>query len=470
MCSASPSSLCCAAERRVEKCPRPKLRGPRSRDPQRLEQARHFADKLPIARTTGRLYPAVTNPPHFFSPARRCPLPSPAAPAPIRRRRFDPPGQVHRSARLHNETPGIHNVRVKACVNRETPKCALSEFRIEIPEKAQEFEVKIGAQNLTSYARQFYNQQNEYLEAIAGDKIRLFAQISNHHQIAKLEYRWDFEGDGTWNTPFGASTNQEHIYDRAGKYAPRVEVRKIRDIEQDILQSDTMTIEVSDNNDPEGWIDFGAEKICYQGDTITATAKVYDQESSSNVLKVRWDFDNDGIWDTDLSTAKTHQYTLRTEGKQSMRIQIVDPGGKSISVRKTFVVEPSPQVTAAVDVSSKIGFVGQPMQFDASRSLGHNLGYQWKTFGEPDDYGNSGKIISKIFRYPGKKEITLTIVDQLGQSAKVSFEVEVKKPAPPVAPATPQFTQTNAPQGSKGGTGGLYIPVNTDFDFLNVYQ
>ena len=363
------------------------------------------------------------------------------------------------------ETPGVHDVRVKACVNRENPKCALSEFQVEVPERSQGFTVTMGAYNLTSYSRQFYNQHNAYVEAITGDNIRFYAQITQHDQVAKLEHRWDFEGDGTWDTPFGAHINQEHIYDRPGRYEPRVEVRKIRDIEQDVVQSDTMVVEILDNTDPQGWIDFGAEKICYVGDTITATAKVYDQESSSSELKVRWDFENDGIWDTKLSTNKAHQHTLKETGKQSMRIQIVDPGGKSVFVRKSFVVEPSPAVKAAVDVSSRVGYVGQPMTFDAGRSEGHNLGYRWKVFGEPDDYGQSGEKISRVFRYEGKKEITLTVVDQLGNSDRVSFSVDIRKKPVIQTTSTPVVTP-----GQKPSTGGLFIPLHTDFDLLNVYE
>ncbi|MCC6746140.1 MAG: NADH-quinone oxidoreductase subunit L [Deltaproteobacteria bacterium] len=44
----------------------------------------------------------------------------------------------------------------------------------------------------------------------------------------KLEYRWDFDGDGTWDTSFSAAATTSHAFPKAGKYKVKLEVRDLR--------------------------------------------------------------------------------------------------------------------------------------------------------------------------------------------------------------------------------------------------
>ncbi|MBD3236524.1 MAG: hypothetical protein GF330_07460 [Candidatus Eisenbacteria bacterium] len=37
--------------------------------------------------------------------------------------------------------------------------------------------------------------------------------------------RWDFDGDGEWDTPFSRATRVSHVYAEPGSYRPRLEVR-----------------------------------------------------------------------------------------------------------------------------------------------------------------------------------------------------------------------------------------------------
>jgi len=45
-----------------------------------------------------------------------------------------------------------------------------------------------------------------------------------------LEYRWDFDGDGLWNTDWAAGSTSTYAYSRAGTYRPRLQVRDATDL------------------------------------------------------------------------------------------------------------------------------------------------------------------------------------------------------------------------------------------------
>ena len=52
-----------------------------------------------------------------------------------------------------------------------------------------------------------------------------------------------------------------------------------------------------------------------------------DAETTSSALEVRWDWEDDGVWDTPWSTIKAalHQYSV--EGTHTIRVEVVDTGG-----------------------------------------------------------------------------------------------------------------------------------------------
>jgi uncharacterized protein (TIGR02145 family) len=75
--------------------------------------------------------------------------------------------------------------------------------------------------------------------------------------------------------------------------------------------------------------------------TLDANAS-YDGQSKPALLAVRWDFENDGIWDTPFSYIKitTHIYSI--SGDYSIRLEVIDVGG--LADTATFIL-PVVQIT-----------------------------------------------------------------------------------------------------------------------------
>ncbi|MFC2097220.1 FISUMP domain-containing protein [Bacteroidota bacterium] len=67
------------------------------------------------------------------------------------------------------------------------------------------------------------------------------------------------------------------------------------------------------------------------GDTTTVflfdASQSYDVECLPFALKVRWDWNNDGVWDTDYSAQKKNAYRFPDPGNYTIKIQIIDIDG-----------------------------------------------------------------------------------------------------------------------------------------------
>ena len=121
-----------------------------------------------------------------------------------------------------------------------------------------------------------------------------------------LFYKWDFDGDGTWDTPYSKNKTSSHRYYSEGNYKP------VLIVSNHLSLSDTTYSEL---NVKAGYSPPKAKFNIYPDHgnllcnfTFDAT-KTYDDEDSINNLKFRWDWENDGVWDTDYLTDPVINHT-----------------------------------------------------------------------------------------------------------------------------------------------------------------
>jgi len=69
-----------------------------------------------------------------------------------------------------------------------------------------------------------------------------------------------------------------------------------------------------------------------------------DAEDSVPALQVRWDWENDGEWDTNWSATKTASHRYSTTGMKTIKLEVKDTGGLTADTTK-YVILPGPSPT-----------------------------------------------------------------------------------------------------------------------------
>jgi len=80
-----------------------------------------------------------------------------------------------------------------------------------------------------------------------------------------------------------------------------------------------------------------------------------DEQDATSALEVRWDWENDNVWDTDFTVTKTitHQYT--TEGDKIIKLEVTDTGGlTNITTRQLSVTQSNTETGTVTDIDGNI--------------------------------------------------------------------------------------------------------------------
>lgn len=146
---------------------------------------------------------------------------------------------------------------------------------------------------------------------------------SSTAKTPSLEYRWDWEDDGSWDESWSATSSESHSFDDPGAYTVRVEVR-------DGTATDQATVSLT--IDPEIFpvLEVSPEEGTILTDFEFDAGASTSSSSGIGSLEYRWDLEDDGTFDTDWSS----QSTLTTRfpagvGYPRVRVEVRDGGGVS---------------------------------------------------------------------------------------------------------------------------------------------
>lgn len=337
---------------------------------------------------------------------------------------------------------GKHQVLVLHCFNRKEPQCAKTQAFIEIDSNPTDYRVNFNIQDLSNsnyknYYQGYYHQN--FFTFTRNDKIRFSAHVFEKDILAKnYEYRWDFDGDGVFDTPFSYKNFAETQYDQAGKYNPKVEVKNEFTNKLKSVVSHQKTILIQKNTPPTA--SFKVKRISgkftssnlktnkiYPKELVSFVVNTNDQESINNKIKVRFDLDGDNLWENDFAWRKTMNWQYEKPGEYKAKIQIQDHGKITKTITQKIIVSEFPEPQIKIKVSHKTGDLKTHFTFDASKSIGHNLRFYWEIPENPisQQYSNPQKTV--LFKSTGKKNVSLKIVDSNGCTKQVSFPVFVEE-------------------------------------------
>jgi len=195
-----------------------------------------------------------------------------------------------------------------------------------------------------------------------------------------------------------------------------------------------------------------------------------DSEDQTSALKVRWDFDGDGIWDSDWETDKVSNYHYNSEDVYNAKLEVKDPEGLTDTFARSITISSSGLLGSFTD--SRDGTTYETIDIGNQTWFAENLNYKASNSWYYDNDQNNGKIYGRLYtwqaamldacpdgwRIPTKNE-WLTLFENLGGNYVAGGKM---KEAGTLHWNAPNTGATNIsgfnglPGGIRGGINGLY--------------
>jgi uncharacterized protein (TIGR02145 family) len=259
------------------------------------------------------------------------------------------------------------------------------------------------------------------------------ASSDNEDASTALEIRWDWENDETWDTGYSITKTANHQYASLGTKIVKLEVRD----SDGLTNTTTQQVVVTTGNtaptasftvNPSG----GNTSTIFTFDASASS----DNEDASSALEVRWDWEDNGTWDTGYSTTKTENHQYSTEGIKTARLEVRDSGGlTSTTTRQLTVSTGNTPPTASFSVDPTSGPVNTFFNFDASSSSDNEddlanlqVRWDWEDDGTWDIIYTSTKTAGHMFASDGVYTVRLEVRDSGGLSNATTREVTVSTP------------------------------------------
>jgi PKD repeat protein len=262
------------------------------------------------------------------------------------------------------------------------------------------------------------------------------ASSDKEDDVSDLQVRWDFNGDEVWDTNYSYSKQESHIYAAPGNYTVILEV----------LDSKGMSARLGKNlfvqaasSAPTAFFTVTPESG-RTADLFTFDASgCWDAEDDVSLLKVRWDFDGDDIWDTQFATVKAASRFYPVAGTYVAKLEVKDTQGLTGSTSRIIEVEEANiKPTAFFTVVPEEGTINTNFFFDASGSSDpedaiEDLRVRWdfQNDGTWDTEYRTIKTINHVFVVANTYTVVLQVIDTDDFSNTFSKTVIVKNPNTP---------------------------------------
>ncbi|MCA9728540.1 MAG: SUMF1/EgtB/PvdO family nonheme iron enzyme [Candidatus Eisenbacteria bacterium] len=167
------------------------------------------------------------------------------------------------------------------------------------------------------------------------------------------------------------------------------------------------------------------------GAEITVDAAASIDEGDPELLRVRWDWEDDGIWDTELSNTKTESHRYFEPGPKTIRLEVRDPDENSATTTESFTIADNTPPTAAFTVTPGVVAAGTVVEVDASPSTDAEdpsvleVRWDWEDDGAWDTEFMTGRTANHRYDSPGSNPIRLEVRDAAGSTAQTTRSLVV---------------------------------------------
>jgi PKD repeat protein len=283
------------------------------------------------------------------------------------------------------------------------------------------------------------------------------------------EVRWDWNGDGEWDTDYDNTLIYYYNYDDTGYYNPRMEIKSpdgetIEVIGFDDGDSDEVTyLYVTFDDNPEASINV------YPDSGTSSTTFYFDGSNSIDDDEMRWDLDGDGSYEYDWGSDEDPTAKYTTPGTYEATLQVRNDEGNTDEASVTITItEGNHAPEAEFSVSEDTGTTSTTFTFNASNSSDeedsyYDLQVRWDLDGdgEYDTTYSTTRTASTSYSDSGTYTIILEVVDSEGLTDTTEETVTVVANDAPI----PDF-EVSPTAGTPGTT--FYFDASDSYD--NQYE
>ena len=154
-----------------------------------------------------------------------------------------------------------------------------------------------------------------------------------------LEYRWDFNNDGLWETDWSNDPIVSRQYQAVGYYTIGLEVMDQAGYTSWVARN-LLVVDSTEILDEIPTPRFSVSPATGEINTLFTfdASGCTDLQDTVTLLQVRWDFDSNGSWDSDWSTEKVVTHKYGEEGQYEVVMQVRDLDGNINGDSKDIIV------------------------------------------------------------------------------------------------------------------------------------
>lgn len=179
-----------------------------------------------------------------------------------------------------------------------------------------------------------------------------------------LAVRWDWTGDGTWDTAWSLEKVATLPPPAAGTYDVTLQVRDL--MRNAAAVSQAIAVLSTVNTPPQAALAVAPAAGAAGGNWVLSAAASADAETPAADLEARWDWENDGAWDTPWATAKMRTHSYTATGLTLARVEVRDGGGLTDAAVRPLLVLPGPLASLQIAPGEATLGPGGTVQFRAT--------------------------------------------------------------------------------------------------------
>ena len=159
----------------------------------------------------------------------------------------------------------------------------------------------------------------------------------NEDTPEKLQVQWDWNNNGYWDTNWTTNKTATQKFSSGGVHRIALKVKET----DGMTTTTTKTLNISQTRPTASFTispPWGSPSTLFLFDASNSS----DNEDAVGDLQVRWDWDDNGSWDTNWTTDKTEYHQFSTEGTHRVALEVMDRDEMRNTTTKTVEVGPNP--------------------------------------------------------------------------------------------------------------------------------